>query len=28
VYRLEPDVLRVIAVEHHRRKPGFWKERI
>jgi len=28
VYRREPDLLRVIAVEHHKRKPGFWKGRI
>ncbi len=28
VYRREPDLLRVIAVEHQRRKPGFWKDRV
>ena len=28
VYRRESDLLRVIAVEHHRRKPGFWKDRV
>ena len=27
VYRIEPEVLRVIAFEHHRRRPGFWKDR-
>ena len=28
VYRPERDVLRVIAVEHQRRRPGFWMDRI
>jgi len=27
VYRSETDVLRIIAVEHQRRRPGFWKDR-
>ena len=28
VFRPETDVLRVIAVEHQRRRPGFWMDRI
>jgi len=28
VYRPETDVLRVIAVEHQRRRPGFWMDRV
>ena len=28
VYRPEEDLLRVIAVEHQRRRPGFWMDRL
>jgi hypothetical protein len=28
VYRPEDDLLRVIAVEHQRRRPGFWMGRL
>ena len=28
VYRPEADVLRIIAVEHQRRRPGFWMDRV
>jgi toxin ParE1/3/4 len=28
VYRLEDRLLRVIAVEHQRRRPGFWLGRV
>ena len=28
VYRSDGHVLRVIAVEHQRRRPGFWMDRI
>jgi len=28
VYRPEAKVLRVIAVEHQRRRPGFWMDRV
>lgn len=27
VYRVSGDVLTVVAVAHHRRKPGYWAER-
>lgn len=27
-YRLEPDLIRILAVAHQRRKPGYWKKRI
>lgn len=27
VYRAEPDRILVIAVAHHRRKPGYWRAR-
>jgi toxin ParE1/3/4 len=26
-YRLEPDLIRIVAVAHHRRKPGYWIRR-
>jgi len=28
VYRPEDDLLRVIALEHQRRRPGFWIDRL
>jgi plasmid stabilization system protein ParE len=28
VYRLEESLLRVIAVEHQRRRPFFWRDRV
>ena len=28
VYRSKRDVLQVIAVEHQRRRPGFWMDRL
>ena len=27
VYRIEPDVLRVIALAHQRRRPNYWRKR-
>lgn len=27
VYRIDSDTLRVLAVAHHRRQPGYWSER-
>lgn len=27
VYRIEPDRVRVIAIAHHSRRPGFWAGR-
>ena len=27
VYRDEPELIRVIAVAHHRREPGYWTKR-
>jgi plasmid stabilization system protein ParE len=27
VYRVKPPVIEVIAVAHHRRKPGYWSAR-
>jgi toxin ParE1/3/4 len=24
IYRLQPDVIRVVAVAHHSRRPGYW----
>lgn len=27
VYRIEPDRVRVIAVAHHSRRPGYWRGR-
>jgi plasmid stabilization system protein ParE len=26
-YRVEPDTIRVLAVAHQRRKPGYWQRR-
>ncbi len=26
-YRVEPDLIRIIAVAHHRRLPGYWAKR-
>ena len=26
-YRLEPDLIRVLAVAHHSRRPGYWAKR-
>lgn len=28
IYSIEPDHLWIMAVAHHRRRPGYWKERI
>lgn len=28
VYILEPDTIRVVAVEHQRRRPGYWRDRV
>ena len=28
VYELHPDVIRVVAVAHHRRAPGYWRGRL
>jgi plasmid stabilization system protein ParE len=28
IYRLEASVIEVIAVAHHKRKPGYWKSRL
>lgn len=27
VYRIEPDILRVIALAHQRRRPNYWRKR-
>lgn len=27
VYRVSPTLIEVVAVAHHRRKPGYWKSR-
>ena len=27
VYRLKPEQIDIIAVPHHRRKPGYWRKR-
>lgn len=27
IYRIDPDVVIVAAVAHHRRKPGYWRSR-
>ncbi len=26
-YRLTPRRIRIVAVAHHKRKPGYWKQR-
>jgi plasmid stabilization system protein ParE len=26
-YRIEPDLIRILAVAHHSRRPGYWKKR-
>lgn len=26
-YRIEPELIRVLAFAHHRRRPGYWKKR-
>lgn len=26
-YRLEPGVIRIIAIAHHHRRPGYWRTR-
>jgi plasmid stabilization system protein ParE len=28
IYSIEPDLIWIHAVAHHRRRPGYWKERI
>ncbi|MBS0365920.1 MAG: type II toxin-antitoxin system RelE/ParE family toxin [Proteobacteria bacterium] len=28
VYRLRADVVEVMAVAHHRRRPGYWRDRL
>ncbi len=28
IYSIEPDHIRVIAVAHNKRKPGYWSDRI
>jgi plasmid stabilization system protein ParE len=28
IYRVEPTELSVVAVSHHKRKPGYWKGRL
>jgi len=28
IYSIETDRIWIVAVAHHRRKPGYWKERI
>lgn len=28
IYRLEPSIIQVIAVAHHKRRPGYWKSRL
>ncbi|MGB5540482.1 MAG: type II toxin-antitoxin system RelE/ParE family toxin [Gammaproteobacteria bacterium] len=27
IYSIEPDGIWILAVAHHRRRPGYWKER-
>jgi plasmid stabilization system protein ParE len=28
IYLDDPDMVRIIAVAHHKRKPGYWKRRL
>lgn len=28
VYRLRDDVIQIVAVQHSRRRPGYWKSRV
>lgn len=28
VYRVRADVLEILALSHHRRRPGYWKDRL
>ena len=28
VYLDDPDVVNIVAVAHHKRKPGYWKQRL
>lgn len=28
IYSIEPDRIWIMAVAHHRRRPGYWKERV
>jgi toxin ParE1/3/4 len=28
IYAIEPDRIRILAVEHHKRRPGFWSDRL
>ena len=28
IYRIEGETIRVLAVAHHRRRPGYWRKRI
>ena len=28
IYREEPDAVSVIAIAHHKRRPGYWKDRL
>ena len=27
-YRVQGDVIEIIAIRHHKRKPGFWRKRL
>ena len=28
IYSIEPNLIWVLAVAHHKRRPGYWKERV
>ena len=28
VYRVQPDAIEVLALAHHRRRPGYWRRRV
>ena len=28
IYRVEGEAIRVLAIAHHRRRPGYWRKRI
>lgn len=28
IYAIEPDRIRIVAIEHHKRRPDFWSDRL
>jgi toxin ParE1/3/4 len=28
IYAVDPDLIRIIAVAHHSRRPGYWRDRL